>query len=109
MLLFLLLTKTGRKILAYLTEHPERITGARRFADYYLDTAAHLVDKYMDLQNNGLTETAGSDITAQTVEGLKMLNTAFENQLNRLLDGDRMEIETEIRVLKEAMKTEGDS
>ena len=34
------LTMTGQKIIDYLTEHPDKISAARRFADYYLNMAA---------------------------------------------------------------------
>ena len=37
---------TGERILTYLQKNPEKISMARRFFTYYLDTAAGLLDPY---------------------------------------------------------------
>lgn len=103
------LVTTGHKILDYLTEHPDKISKTNRFTDYYLDTAEKLVDKYTDLQKTGLPDQAGStQLTQETADALELLNTAFDKQLSRLLEGEKMEIETDIEVLKNTMKMEGD-
>ncbi len=103
------LTVTGQKIFDYLTEHPELISGAHRFADYYLDTAERMVKKYVELQHGGNGGSSSGELEAQTEEALQLLNQAFDKQYNRLLEGDRMEIETEITVLKEMLQREGDA
>lgn len=95
---------TGGEILDYLKAHPEKISDAHRFADYYLDMAEKLVRKYIDLQHSG---QAGR-VAAQTEDALAALDTAFDKQLKRLTAGELMEIETDIKVLQETMKMEGD-
>ncbi|MEE0955677.1 MAG: 5-bromo-4-chloroindolyl phosphate hydrolysis family protein [Eubacterium sp.] len=104
------LVATGHKILDYLTEHPDKISKTNRFTDYYLDTAEKLVDKYTDLQRTGLPDHGGNggQLTSETADALELLNTAFDKQLSRLLEGEKMEIETDIEVLKNTMKMEGD-
>ena len=103
------LARTGSKILANLTEHPEKISGARRFADYYLDMAEKLESKYIDFQNNGITEGYPEDIMGQIGDALEVLNTAFEKQLTRLTEGELMEVAADIKVLRQTLKMEGDS
>lgn len=98
------LIRTGQKILDYLKAHPEKISDAHRFADYYLDMAEKLVQKYVDLQHSGEV----GQVTRETEDALKALTAAFDKQLDRLTAGELMEIETDIKVLKETMKMEGD-
>lgn len=102
------LITTGRKILNYLTEHPDKISGAHRFADYYLDMAAKLVENYVDLQKAEMTEGSVSDVMNKTQDALKALNTAFQKQLVHLMEGELMEVESDIKVLGETLKMEGD-
>lgn len=104
------LTTTGHKILDYLTEHPDQISRTNRFTDYYLDTAEKLVDKYTDLQKVALSDHSDGQgqLTSETADALELLNTAFDKQLSRLLEGEKMDIETDIDVLKNIMKMEGD-
>lgn len=134
------LTQTGRRILVYLTEHPDKIDSAHRFADYYLDMAEKLVGNYLQLQKvvslqdeKGLAVSSGGSgkaaaqasssrspfgieeestspesVMIKTKDALNTLNTAFGNQQNRLMQGDLMEVETQIEVLRNVMKMEGD-
>lgn len=130
------LTRTGRKILVYLTEHPDRIADAHRFCDYYLDMAEKLTGIYVQMQKlvpeeaaaggtcpaggaagaaarspfgMEMEESSPQSVMVKTRDALKILNTAFENQLKRLMQGDLMEVESEIQVLKDMIKMEGDS
>ncbi|MEE3420630.1 MAG: 5-bromo-4-chloroindolyl phosphate hydrolysis family protein [Lachnospiraceae bacterium] len=103
------LIATGRKILAYLTDHPEKIGSAHRFADYYLDMAAKLVDKYVDLEKTDMDEGSVANVMGQTKDALTALNRAFDKQLTRLMEGELMDVEADIRVLQETLKMEGDS
>ena len=133
------LTQTGRKILVYLTEHPDRIADAHRFCDYYLDMAEKLTSTYIDMQKvvpdtstfmdeyggagayaseaasgkadfgAAALESSPERVMAQVKDALKVLNGAFEKQQRRLMQGDLMEVESEIQVLKDMIKMEGDS
>lgn len=153
------LAKTGRRIITYLAEHPEKIPDAHRFADYYLDMAEKLVSRYLEMQKvapgaqkqeeayqeferarkqaeaafanvaggtsaaaqsaqSGSFETAFQEtqqdssvgsVMVQTSEALKTLNVAFDRQLAKLMRGDLMDVEMDIKVLKDMMHMEGDS
>lgn len=100
------LASTGSMILEYLTDHPEKIQSAHRFADYYLDMSEKLVDKYIELQDTGFKGESAGRIAIDTKDALVKLNTAFDNQLNRLREGELMEIDTDIKVLNETLKME---
>ena len=97
----------GRRILSYLEENPEKISMARRFFTYYLDTAAGLLERYTQLQETGLR-------TPEVTEGLRkaagtfpVLNEVFEKQFTRLMEGELMDVEAEISLLENTLKMEG--
>lgn len=101
------LHRTGTRILAYLTENPEKIKLARRFFSYYLDTAARLLTRYVDFQDTGLRSEEVTDILRKTAEALPVLNTAFERQFTHLMEGELMDVEADIELLKSTLKMEG--
>ncbi len=98
---------TGTRILAYLKENPDKIKLARRFFTYYLDTAAKLLARYVDFQNTGLHSAEVTDILQKTAEALPVLNKAFEKQFTHLMQGELLDVEADIELLKSTLKMEG--
>lgn len=101
------LAATGVKILSYLRENPDKIRRARRFFTYYLDTAAKLLARYVDFQDTGLHSPEISDILKKTAAALPVLNSAFETQFTHLMQGELLDVEADIEVLKSALELEG--
>ncbi len=101
------LHRTGRKILDYLGENPDKIKPARRFLTYYLDTAAKLLTRYVDFQDTGLRSQEVTEILRKTAEALPVLNEAFERQFTHLMEGELMDVEADIELLKSTLKMEG--
>ena len=102
-----ILYATGVRILAYLKENPDKIKLARRFFTYYLDTAAKLLARYVDFQNTGLHSPEVADILQKTAEALPVLNSAFEKQFTHLMQGELLDVEADIELLKSTLKMEG--
>ena len=98
---------TGTGILAYLNENPDKIKLARRFFTYYLDTAAKLLARYVDFQNTGLHSEEVTEILCKTAESLPVLNKAFEKQFTHLMQGELLDVEADIELLKSTLKMEG--
>ena len=98
---------TGTRILAYLRENPDKIKLARRFFTYYLDMAAKLLARYVDFQNTGLHSEEVTDILRKTAESLPVLNNAFEKQFTHLMQGELLDVEADIELLKSTLKMEG--
>ena len=98
---------TGTRILAYLEENPDKIKLARRFFTYYLDTAAKLLTRYVDFQETELHSGEVADILQKTAEALPVLNSAFEKQFAHLMQGELLDIEADIELLKSTLKMEG--
>lgn len=101
------LCATGARILAYLEENPDKIKLARRFFTYYLDTAAKLLTRYVDFQETELHSGEIAGILQKTAEALPVLNSAFEKQFAHLMQGELLDIEADIELLKSTLKMEG--
>lgn len=97
----------GRRILSYLEENPEKISMARRFFTYYLDTAAGLLERYTQLQETGLRSPEVTEALRKTAGTFPVLNEVFEKQFTRLMEGELMDVEAEISLLENTLKMEG--
>lgn len=97
----------GRRILSYLEENPEKISMARRFFTYYLDTAASLLERYTQLQETGLRTPEVTEALRKTAGTFPVLNEVFEKQFTRLMEGELMDVEAEISLLENTLKMEG--
>lgn len=101
------LSKTGNDIMTYLSEHIDRVPKAKRFLNYYLDTAVEILKKYASLKKNNAPADEMERVTGETKEAIKTLYAAFNDQYKRLLAGDVMDIETDIKVLRDSSKMDG--
>ena len=103
------LHRTAGNILKYLEENPGKIPQARQFIDYYQDTASQLLKKYVDLQNTDLNTEGTRRLKVQTEEAIRTLNEAFENQFQKLMSEELLDMEAELQLLRQTMKMEGHS
>ncbi|MGN0245589.1 MAG: 5-bromo-4-chloroindolyl phosphate hydrolysis family protein [Lachnospiraceae bacterium] len=100
------LKATAEKIIAYLEEHPEKITQARQFIDYYQETASSLLSKYVELQNSQIGTQEVLRLKENTSHALEKLNFAFEMQFQRLMKNEMLDMDAEIRLLDQTIKME---
>lgn len=101
------LFETGQKIFTYLKDHPEKIPSSRQFFTYYLDAAAEILAKYQKIQASGIGGQEAIQATDQAKRALNVLDKAFSKQFSRLLEGDLMDIENDIKVLEQTLTMEG--
>lgn len=96
----------GMRILDYLKENPDKIKLARRFFTYYLDTTAKILERYVEFQNTGLHSEEVEHVLTKTAETLPVLNRAFEGQFTHLMQGELMDVEADLELLKSTLKME---
>ena len=97
---------TGR-ILDYQREHPDKSGQLRSFLNYYLPTTLRLLRSYAQLDQQGVE---GENISAakQRIEGMMdKVVEGFETQLDRLFQGDAMDISTDVSVLEQMLDQDG--
>lgn len=95
------------KILAYQREHPDKSGQLRGFLNYYLPTTLRLLRSYAQLDQQGVE---GENITAakQRIEGMMdKVVEGFETQLDRLFQGEAMDISTDVSVLEQMLDQDG--
>ncbi|MGN1481486.1 5-bromo-4-chloroindolyl phosphate hydrolysis family protein [Porcipelethomonas sp.] len=100
------LKETAKNILEYLEKHPEKIRSARQFIDYYQETASSLLKKYIELQDTQLRTDDVIQLQNNTLKAIGTLNTAFEEQFQKLMRSEMIDMEAEIRLLEQTVKME---
>ena len=100
------LCETSAKIIEYLENNPEKIRQARQFIDYYQDTAAKLLKRYITLQNSEIDNAEVSRLKKETKSAFITLDTAFNNQFEKLMRGELIDMQADIDVLEKMVKSE---
>ena len=102
------LAKTGVRIYDYLSSHPEKIRSAHQFLTYTLDTAGKLLARYVEFRATGLATPEVQEILERTAKSLPVLHAAFERQFTRLMQGELLDVEADIELLRKMLAMEGE-
>lgn len=101
------LQDTAYSILCYLTENPNKISSARRYIDYYQETAANVLENYVMFQKAGLDTKEAEQVKKNTLEAVDTLNAAFCMQFEKLMQNELMDMEADLNLLKQTLYSEG--
>ena len=97
----------AENILKYLTDNPEKIPSARRYIDYYQETAASVLENYVELQDARLLTDESEKIFQNTAEAVVTLKDAFQMQFQKLMQNELMDMEADLNLLKQTLRSEG--
>lgn len=100
------LNQTAGTIISYLEEHPDKIKLARQFIDYYQDTAASILKRYVELEDTNLNTSDVMKLKEDTLKSLQTLNVAFDRQFQKLLRNEMMDMDAQMRLLEQTVKME---
>lgn len=95
------------KILAYQEKYPQREGQLRSFLNYYLPTTLKILRSYAQLDAQGVE---GENISAAKtrIEGMMdQVVAGFEAQLDKLFQGEAMDITTDVEVLENMLRSDG--
>lgn len=101
------LHELGNRMLTYLGNNPEKISSARRFFSFYLDTGANILTKYMNLMSSNPDNPEVQRLTPETARALDILYDAFMEQFNKLMQNEVMDVEADIDLLEKTLHMEG--
>ena len=93
---------TSRLILARLEEQPEMLSSLRTFLRYYLPATLKLLDARARLEND-LDDTVAEKIR----EAMRAVQTAFHKQLDALNEFRFINLESEMDVLADMLRSDG--
>ena len=94
-------------ILEYQKNHPEKASELHTFLDYYLPTTLKILNTYAELERQGID---GENVTATKERIESMMDNVvegFETQLDKLFQGDMMDISSDIAVMEKMLSRDG--
>ena len=94
-------------ILKFLTDNPRKIPSARRYIDYYQETAANVLENYVELQDTRLLTDESEKIFQNTAEAVLTLKDAFRMQFQKLMQNELMDMEADLILLRQTLRSEG--
>ncbi|MBN2650882.1 MAG: 5-bromo-4-chloroindolyl phosphate hydrolysis family protein [Spirochaetales bacterium] len=95
------------RIFENFKKDPKDVKSAKSFLNYYLDTTINIIKKYRNLTSHGI-QSQGISATLANVESLlDQISVAFEKQLENLLSDDVLDLNSELKVLEQALKMDG--
>lgn len=100
------LYQSGVAIFEHLQDNPDKIPLARRFINYYLETASGLVAKYGKIHKSKVKGDSVARAREDVVQGLEVLTEAFDKQFEHLMQGEIMDITTDVKVLQQTYRSE---
>ena len=96
-----------RNILDYQKKHPDKAGELHKFLNYYLPTTLKILNAYAELDRQGID---GSNIstTKERISGMMdQIVEGFETQLDKLFEGDMMDISSDISVMEKMLSHDG--
>lgn len=96
-----------KEIFDDIKKDPQDIKAARQFLSYYLDATIKILRKYTELSSHRIQSSEMASTLSKTENLLDTIKKAFEKQLANLLSNDVMDLDTEVKVLNQTLRSEG--
>ena len=98
---------TTSKIFDIVIAHPDKLPQVSKFLNYYLPTTMKLLNTYDRMGSQGVRGENISGTMRKVEETLDMVVNAFHKQLDTLFAGEALDVNSDIAVMENLMKTEG--
>ena len=98
---------TTTKIFDVVIAHPDKLPQISKFLNYYLPTTMKLLNTYDRMGSQGVSGENISGTMKKVEETLEMVVKAFHKQLDTLFAGEALDVNADIAVMENLMKTEG--
>ena len=99
-----LISRAG-SILKYLTANPEKIPAARRYIDYYQETAANVLEHYAELKSTGLSSVETEKVLKSTRESISTLKAAFDLHFEKMMENALLDMVADLKLLKQPLRS----
>ena len=99
--------QAGRSILEVVEQNPAKAKQIRRFANYYLPDAVHVLEQYAAMARQGVRGENAAAVRREVEQNVGMIATAFEHQLDALYAAESMDLSADLAVLETLMKNQG--
>lgn len=95
------------RMINYMKEHPDKISIADQFINYYQDRALSLSEQFLEFEQMGLGTPEVNAIKIKTKRTLESFDEAYEAQFSRMLTDKMLEVESELKVAQQIMSDAG--
>ncbi|MDR2143776.1 MAG: 5-bromo-4-chloroindolyl phosphate hydrolysis family protein [Treponema sp.] len=98
--------REGGKIIEYVKKNPAVAVMARRFFNYYLDTANEILKKYHNLTSAEIETERLTSLKEKTLSALATISKGMVLQFSRLIASEVIDIEADIKLLESTTRME---
>jgi 5-bromo-4-chloroindolyl phosphate hydrolysis protein len=102
----LALYREGGRIIGYIKKNPAKAVMARRFFNYYLDTAKEILTKYHNLVSPGIETERLESLKAKTLSAMESILKGMASQFSRLISSEVIDIEADVKLLESTIRME---
>ena len=99
--------RAGRSIIEVVEAAPAKAKQIRRFANYYLPDAVHVLEQYAAMARQGVRGENAASVRTEVERNMGVIATAFEHQLDALYASESMDLSADLAVLETLMKNQG--
>lgn len=101
------IAEIAEKIIEDIKKDPKDVKTGRQFLNYYLDSTLKIMDRYVEMSEHKQQSTEVQKVLKKVEDTLETLEAAFAKQLEKLLENDVLDLDTELTVLKRTIDMEG--
>ena len=99
--------QTTNKIIEKVSKDKNSLKKIRTFINYYLPVTLKILEKYDEIENQHMNTKDGKEFMKTVEDKIKVIAGAFENQLGALYQNDIVDVDAELDVLENMLKSEG--
>ena len=99
--------RAGRSIIEVVEANPAKAKQIRRFANYYLPDAVHVLEQYAAMARQGVRGENAASVRTEVERNMGAIANAFEHQLDALYAAESMDLSADLAVLETLMKNQG--
>ncbi len=98
---------TTTKIIDSVEKDKKKIKRTEKFFTYYLPITVGIINKYDEIENQNLSSKEVKEFYKKAKESLSEINRSFKKILNNLYSSDIENVETDMKVLNNILKSDG--
>ncbi len=95
------------KILSTIADEPKKLSLAKQFLNYYLDSTVKIMTIFSELASKNVHDAEIQRELSKVEAMLGTIRDAFEKQLAKLLSGEVMNLDVELNLLQQTINMEG--
>ena len=98
---------TSSKIINTIEKNKLNNKTSNKFLDYYLPVCVKIIDRYDEIENQGLTSKDSKKYMSSSIKMIEETSLAFEKILDSLYENDIYNNEAEMKVYNQMLKSDG--